>query len=135
MQQLVCSAFIEKKALGDRKIFLSFLPSKKREEFLAIQTPSINLCQKFDLTAYLLKWVHYTWLAPFLRSLGEKEIRLFLSAFDSEKGAKLKQLLLVSPPLIPLLPLTKTFLQKRLADSLLIDTPTSSLRPLSPPLL
>src|SRR5579863_6511340 len=57
-----------------------------------------------------LSKIHYSWLAPFLRSLPESDIKLFLSPLPPEHIRDLKRSLLLSNTLPIPSPLGKTFL-------------------------
>lgn len=63
-----------------------------------------------------LTQIHYSWLAPILRSLPESEIKLFLSSLTSDQIKGLKQSLLLSNTLPAPSPLGKSFLKKTLFE-------------------
>lgn len=62
----------------------------------------------------MLRRIHHTWIAPFLRTLSEKEIGLFLSSLDHSHAQAVGKDLLYTGPLPALTPLGKTFLQQTL---------------------
>lgn len=120
---LVCSAFITKKANEAKDLLLAFLEPKEKQKILELSSPSTDLCLGFDLESSLMESVHYTWFAPFLRSLPEQEIGLFLSAFSKQKAEDLKKMLLFSESASSLSSITKSFLQKKLIETILQDNP------------
>lgn len=120
---LVCKAFVEWKAPQEKDSLLSFFPPPLKEKFSSLESPSKTLCDGFDFPSSLLKHVHYSWFAPLLRALKEQEIPLFLALFPQEIEKNLKDLLLFSGSVPTLCPLTKRFLQERLAKELLQETP------------
>ena len=66
-----------------------------------------------------MSWVHYSWFAPFLRTLAEQEIKFFLSVFSEDQAKNLKESLLFSGKTLPLASVTKSFLQKKLIEYIL----------------
>lgn len=84
---------------------LKKLPSVSADLFLGI--PSIE---------EELSNVHYSWLAPFLRSLPENEIKLFLASLTQEQIDGLKHALLLTNTLPSLAPIGKTYLNQTLFD-------------------
>jgi hypothetical protein len=119
MQQLVCNAFIENQAKEDKNKLLSFLPDKEREEILSLESPSASLCEGYDLTEHLMDWVHYSWLTPFLRTLTEQELKIFLSSLNNDHAENLKQELLFSEEIPAISLISKSFLRQKLASYLL----------------
>lgn len=124
MQQLVCHAFM--KACGEKEMesLLSFLPPKDKSSFAKEKDLPAALCEGFDPADDLLQRVHYSWFSPFLRTLPEEEAGLFLSVFPEEEAKSLQQELLVSQEILPISPITKAFLEERLAAYLLKDQKT-----------
>lgn len=121
IQHLVCSAFIEKMAKDDKNALLKFLPPSEQEKYQSLHTPSKELCEGFDLTTYLINSVHYTWFTPFLRTLAEGEVNLFLAALPSDTANKLQKALLSPGTIPPASPALKSFLQAKLVKALLGD--------------
>ncbi|MBS0627791.1 MAG: hypothetical protein JSS09_06225 [Verrucomicrobia bacterium] len=122
-QWIVCKAFIDKKAKETKETLLSFLSPKQKKELLTSPSPASDLTLGFDQIKYLLEWSHYSWFAPFLRTLSENEISFFLSVLPEKTAQHLREYLLFSFPL-PSLSLTiKSFIQRKLAEVLLIENP------------
>ena len=122
-QWSVCRAFIDKKAKGTQESLISFLSPEQKKEFSSIPPCSSDLTLGFNQVRHLLQWSHYSWFAPFLRTLPENEIALFISAFSEEKAKQLSECLLFSSPLPPLSPVAKTFIQKKTIEALLTENP------------
>lgn len=121
-QWLVCRAFIDKK--GSKESLLPFLSHEQQKIFSSLPLCSKDLSLGFDQVKHLLHWTHYSWFAPFLRTLSENEIPFFLSTFPEDKTKQLSDYLLFSSPAISISPPLKTFLQKKIIDVLLADNPT-----------
>ncbi len=64
--------------------------------------------------ASLLRHIHPAWIAPFLRTLSEKEIGFFLAALDHARGPAIGKILLYTRELPTITDLAKMFLQKTL---------------------
>ena len=67
----------------------------------------------------ILSQIHFSWFAPYLRTLPEKDIRLFLSALNEEQASGLKKTLLLSDGKVSLTPSAKLFLQKTLLEEIM----------------
>ncbi len=108
-------------------VFNSFLmqtPSSKKEKLLnclgrderalleTLGKIQGNPSQGFSSVGDMLARIHYSWFAPYLRTLPERDIRLFLSALSEEQTSGLKKILLLSDGQISLNKLAKEFLQK-----------------------
>lgn len=68
-----------------------------------------------------LSKVHYSWFAPFLRSLPESEIKLFLSVLTPEQIKGLKQSLLLSNTLPTPSPLAQNYLKQTLFEVISLE--------------
>lgn len=100
---------------ADRRSSLLRCISKELLEELQSQ-PVLSLDQKLDFAPLEneLSQIHYSWLTPFLRSLPESEIKLFLSSLSPEQIKGLKQSLLLSNHLPTPSVMGKTYLRKTL---------------------
>ncbi|MBI2809661.1 MAG: hypothetical protein HYX67_02360, partial [Candidatus Melainabacteria bacterium] len=65
-----------------------------------------------------LAHVHFSWMTPFLRSLSETDIKLFLSSLTPEQMKGLKNALLLSNTIPSPSTLGKTYLRKTLFDQI-----------------
>jgi hypothetical protein len=111
---------------------LNSAPSDQRNALLHCLSPSLSEeLHRFPLLALDLKnaelmqdellRIHYSWMAPFLRSLPENEIKLFLSALNVQQIKGLKQLLLLSNALPTPSIIGKAYLKKTLFEAITED--------------
>ncbi len=82
-----------------------------------------------DLSEDLLRDIHFSWMSPFLRTLSEKDIGLFIAALNPSQAATVAKDLLYSGEIPPLTPTGKNYLQTTLLDHL--TTEQEDLLPLS----
>lgn len=75
----------------ERSALVSLLPLKEQEQMQGI--PSATLPKKHLQMIDSLHWVHFSWLAPFLRTFGKQDLSLFLAALSKEQSTGLKDLL------------------------------------------
>ncbi len=88
---MVCKGFLDRCPADLQSELLSLLP---RNEQLDIgELPPIMPLQSANLSWDLLDHVHFTWIAPYLRTLTENEIRLFLAALSKPQMHGLESLL------------------------------------------
>lgn len=120
---IVCRILIEKAGGKSKDSLFSFLSPSLKKHLIDLQPPNSDLTLGFDFTTTLLESIHYSWFTPFLRNLSENDIRLFLSALEETSAKKLKDLLKVSSPLIPLSPLASSFFRKKIAEPFLSQMP------------
>lgn len=116
---LVCRSFIESKRKEAKEELLSFLDPKRTKEILSLPSLATDLSLGFDQVRQMLDFVHPSWFAPFLRTLPEHEIPLFLAAFPENQKNELCKLLLCTPKQIELPSIAKNFLQRKIVDALL----------------
>jgi len=121
---LVCRSFIESKRKEAKEELLSFLDPKRKKELLSFPSPCSDLSLGFDQVRHLLDFVHPSWFAPFLRTLPECEIPLFLAAFPENQKNELCNLLLCTPKEITLPSIAKKFLQRKIVEALLSKEPS-----------
>lgn len=101
------------KCLGDKeKSLLGSLPKTYGDPSKGFSTPKVILSQ-----------MHFSWFAPYLRTLSEKDMRLFLSTLTEDQVAGLKKMLLLSDGKTNLTSSAKLFLQKILLEELLSGKP------------
>ncbi len=97
------------KCLGDKeKSLLDSLPKTRGEPYRGLSSPQD-----------ILSHTHFSWFAPYLRTLSEKDIRLFLSALTEEQAVGLKKMLLLSDGKTTLTLTAKLFLQKTLLQEIM----------------
>ncbi len=101
---------------------LQALPAFSLDQQLEIEPPEEELSK-----------IHYSWLAPFLRSLPENEIKLFLSSLSPEQIRGLKTSLLLSNTLPTPSSMGRAYLRKTLFETIATDDLVPiSLLPLDP---
>ncbi len=88
---MVCKGFIERCPAQLQQGLVSLLSPECRTTFIELPNPT-----KLDPSH--LKWdvldhIHYSWLSPYLRTLSEGEVRLFLSVLRKEQADGLRHIL------------------------------------------
>lgn len=115
---VVCHALLQECPPEKRSALLHRLTPKKQSELASLPIPRSNPLQPEPPLDTQLEKVHASWLDPFLRTLTENEVRLFLSSLKETQARELEQTLLFTNHLLPLKPLAKEFLQKTLWQQL-----------------
>lgn len=100
----------------DQRSSLSHCISPELLEQLQSQPLSKDLQQGVEPIEEELGQIHFSWFAPFLRSLPENEIKFFLSCLSAEQSKALKQSLLLSNTLPTTSSIGKSFLKKTLFE-------------------
>lgn len=101
-----------------RDALLRCLTPEWAAELETLPLLSLERKERIEPPEEALSKIHYSWLAPFLRSLPENEIKLFLASLSSGQIKELKQTLLLSNPLPMLSLLGKEFLQKTFFEAI-----------------
>lgn len=113
---LICKSWIQ--AAGDRgKHLASFLSPSDAQVFGALPNP-IPLDRE-HLKLDLLDTVHFSWLAPYLRTLSQSEISFFLAAVSKTQAEGLKASLGFANEVAELTQMAKTALRKILREQLI----------------
>ncbi|MGE5195956.1 MAG: hypothetical protein ACM3JI_01340 [Anaerolineae bacterium] len=115
----VCSAFLNQLPPSKKEALLKHLPHKRSQQLTGYPLCESDPTKGFESLDVLLERVHYSWFAPFLRTLPENDIRLFVSSLSLDQIEGLKATLLFSNHFLSLAPLAKTFLQSQLFDKIL----------------
>jgi hypothetical protein len=124
---IVWHSFLQSAPLDQRNSLLYCVSPQLSAELERQQLLSQDLYQGFEPIEEELARIHYSWLAPFLRSLPENEIKLFLSSLTPEQIKDLKQALLLSNTLPAPSAIGKNYLKKTLFEMIA----TEELVPLS----
>jgi hypothetical protein len=111
---IFCQAFLQKCPPEKRSGLIAYLPEEKQGAFAHALPASFNPLEGIPPPETLLDQIHYTWLAPFLRTLPENDIRLYFSALHESHAKPLKKALLFSTSLLALTPLATRFLRQTL---------------------
>jgi hypothetical protein len=115
---VVCNAFLQKCPSPKKEALLNAMPSAERQKFEALPKTLGDPTQGFLSIEKRLAQIHTSWFAPFLRTLPEREIRLFLSALSESQVDDLKQLLRFAGDLTRLKKAAKQYLQTTLHQKL-----------------
>ena len=132
---VVCNAFLEKLPSQEHTALLRHLPDEQLHQLSHLKKPIEDPTLGTTPLEDELPRIHYSWLTPFLRSLPEGDIKLFMSCLSQDQIRDLKNALLYSNHLPSPSLLAETFLKKTLFASLKGHTkllpfqclPTSSL--------
>lgn len=110
-------SFLQSTPSDQRKSLLNCISPKLLVDLQAQPLPSKEPFQELDLVENQLSQIHYSWFAPFLRSLPENEIKLFLTALTPVQIQGLKQSLLLSNTLPVPSSVGKNYLEKMLFET------------------
>jgi hypothetical protein len=111
---IVWHSFLQSASPDQRSSLLYCVSPQLSSELGHLPFLSQELFQGFEPIEEELTRVHYSWLAPFLRSLPENEIKLFLSSLIPEQIRDLKQALLLTNTLPVPSAIGKNYLKKTL---------------------
>lgn len=112
--RIILHAFIEKCATSERQALLKYLATDERQAVVTLPKSSGDPLKSQEDPQQLLNWIHSSWISPFLRTLSEREVGLFLGSLGHEKALSVGKDLLFTGKLPSLSPLGKTFLQNTL---------------------
>lgn len=101
-----------------RDALLKHLSSELSQKLQELPVLSIDLEKQIPPLEEELSHIHYSWFTPFLRSLPEHEIKLFLSSLDLGHIKELRQALLLSNTLPTPSTIGRTYLKKTLLETL-----------------
>ncbi|MBS0603505.1 MAG: hypothetical protein JSS60_00545 [Verrucomicrobia bacterium] len=113
---IVWQSFLRTSPADRRTSLLRCVSPELSAELDTLPALSFDPREGFEPLEEELSRIHYSWLAPFLRSLPENEIKLFLSSLTPEQIKGLKQSLLLSNMLPTPSPLGKSYLKKTLFE-------------------
>ncbi len=112
------NAFLQKCPPDKREHLSAHLPENDRKLIQALPKTKGDPTQGIDNP---LEQIHFSWFAPYLRNLTERDIRFFISALSEQQAAGLKKSLLFSGTTAPLRDLAKKFLQMTLLQKVSAD--------------
>lgn len=115
----VCYAFLNTMPKERQRALLKHLPDEEASGFSAAGQWQSDLTAGVSPEEEELSRVHFSWLAPFLRSLPEGDIKLFLGCLSEQQQNGLKTSLLFSNHIPALSEMGKLFLKKQLFVSLI----------------
>jgi hypothetical protein len=112
--RIVLNAFLANCKANERVALFQYLSPIERQVIEKLPKTYGNPLADNETEASLLRHIHPSWIAPFLRTLPEKEIGFFLASLEHSRGHAVGKELLYTSPLPKLTALGKTFLQKTL---------------------
>ncbi len=124
---IVCHAFLKKCSPEQQDQLLKRLISAEAKEIREIGDTLSDPSKGFPRCDEELFKIHYSWFAPYLRTLPESDIRLFLACLHPNQQKGLKTQLLFSSPLPELSFISSQFLRlslfTRIAPTDLLPVP------------
>lgn len=134
---IVCHAFLQKCSPEQQNALLKYLPANEAKELRELGATLGDPSKGLPRCDEALFRIHYSWFAPYLRTLPESDIRLFLACLHPDQQKGLKTALLFSNQLPEISFIASRFLRQALfertapADLLPIPClPASRLNPL-----
>ncbi len=113
---IVCHAFLKKCSPEQQSTLLKYLPIAEAKQIRELGATLGDPSKGFSFCDEELFRIHYSWFAPYLRSLLESDIRLFLSCLHPNQQKGLKTLLLFSNQLPEISLMASQFLRQTLFD-------------------
>lgn len=117
----VFHAFLHKCPPEKRERLMSLLCKSEQKKAEAAPSTKGDPTRGIQPVETSLDRIHYTWFAPYLRTLGAREIPLFLAALSEPQAAGLKKILLFSGTTPTLRKLAKKFLRTALFQKIVSD--------------
>lgn len=114
--RIVCKTLLDSCKPENKDRLIRYFPPLEKELIQAIPPLFGNPLEEEIPLQEVLEGIHESWYAPFLRTLPENDIRLFLSALSEKKAKQVAKSLLFSSHRLSLMPLAKSFLQKTLLE-------------------
>jgi len=112
--RIVLHAFLAHCKANERLALCQYLSPIERQVLDKLPKTYGNPLADNETEASILRHIHPSWIAPFLRTLPEKEIGFFLGSLDHSRGHAVAKELLYKSPLPSLTVSGKAFLQKTL---------------------
>jgi hypothetical protein len=105
--------------LPRRDSLSAVLSSELQQEMSTLHILSLETAGTGPSREEELERIHYSWVSPFLRTLPEREIKLFLSALSQKQIKGLKQSLMLSNSLPTPSPIGASYLKETLYQALI----------------
>lgn len=109
---VVCQALLNRCASSKKSALTRCLSTKQQQELHKVSPAPVDLAHHPYAIEKEVGRVHPTWIAPFLRTLAESEIRLCLASLEETQALEIEKILLLSHQNPTLSPLGKRFCQK-----------------------
>src|SRR3569832_1750785 len=113
--RIILHAFLQECPAEERQRLIKCLAPAEREAVGSAAKTFGNPLKSEEDPEKLLAWIHSSWITPFLRTLSEKEIGLFLAYLNPEKITAVGKDLLYTGKIPALSQLGKLFLRETLA--------------------
>ena len=111
---VVCKAFLQKLPVDKGRALLRFFSLEQKKKMEEAPSTWKDVTTELASTKQRLSLIHFSWFLPFLRSLSEKDIRLFLGALGKQQAEQIAQQLKLSNYSHSLSSLATTFLEETL---------------------
>lgn len=118
---VICNAFLHKCLPQKRAQLLKYLPNQETNTLEKLPKTYRDPTEGLESIDLRLNRIHFSWFSPYLRTLSEKEIKLFASALSDEQADGLKKGLRLSGNLASLTKSAKTYLQNTLMKEVVRD--------------
>lgn len=112
--RIILHAFLQECPTEERQRLMKCLAPAEKEALSSVPKTFGNPLKSEEDPEKLLAWMHHSWITPFLRTLSEKEIGLFLAALSPEKITAVGKDLLYAGKIPALSQLGKLFLRATL---------------------
>jgi hypothetical protein len=113
---VVLSAFLQNSPSDKRAQLISLLPVADQEALSSLPPSYKDALHGFSTSEEQLGRIHFSYFAPYLRSLPKAEIALYFAALNEEQSRELKKTLLFSNGTLALSKLGIAFLRKELLE-------------------
>lgn len=118
---IIWQSYLQSTPADRRSFLLSCISPELKDELQSLPAFMPDKQMSFGAPEEELSGIHYSWLAPIIRSLPENEIRLFLSSLAPNQIKGLKASLLLSNTLPSPTPMGLAFLKKSLFEMIAKD--------------
>lgn len=112
--RIILHALLQECPTEERQRLMECLSPAEKEAMQSVPNTYGNPLKSEEDPEKLLAWIHSSWITPFLRTLSEKEIGLFLAALSPEKITAVGKSLLYAGKIPALSQLGKLFLRATL---------------------
>lgn len=119
LKTIACNAFLHHCPPPKRSALVKYLSAVKKQALEVLSQTYRDPTQGLSSLSAQLERVHFSWFTPYLRTLSQREVKFFLSAFPGGHATELKTGLLFSEDLVSLTPPAKTYFQKLLLKYLI----------------
>lgn len=112
--RIILHAFLQKCPTEERQKLMKCLAPAEKQALSSVPPTFGDPLKSEEEPEKLLAWMHHSWITPFLRTLSEKEIGLFLASLSPEKITAVGKDLLFAGKIPVLSQLGKLFLRATL---------------------